>query len=484
MGLFDHKKKKEKGVPFWKRGKETTQAEPIIEEEPTADLVEESEHIAEDAMRELKQHEQLEIEQAREEAEKLTQLDETRQEAIALARQAALDAKRAEHPDSEDDQPPEQEPVAEEEDHVPNAARAEDMEAAVQAAPEQAGNLQPEGAEDAQVSEMPDASESELESMAEPDLVVENVPVKKRLFAKLRDGLRKTKDAMVSRMQQVLGGFTKIDDELFDELEETMIMSDLGPETSVKICDLLRQRVKERGVTDPAQIMDMIQEIITEMLGEDQILTYPTKPTIVLVIGVNGAGKTTTIGKLCHQLKQDGKKVIVAAADTFRAAAIDQLEVWTNRAGVELVKHAEGSDPGAVVYDAIAAAKARDCDVLICDTAGRLHNKKNLMQELAKINRIITTQAEGCHVEVLLVLDATTGQNAVNQARLFQETADITGIVLTKLDGTAKGGIIVSIRNELGIPVKLVGVGEKIDDLQPFCGTDFVRALFAPNEEA
>lgn len=220
----------------------------------------------------------------------------------------------------------------------------------------------------------------------------------------------------------------------------------------------------------------MIQEIIAEMLGEDQTLEYPTKPTIVMVIGVNGAGKTTTIGKLCHQLKGEGKKVLVAAADTFRAAAIDQLEVWTQRAGVDIVKHAEGSDPASVVYDAIDAAKARGCDVLICDTAGRLHNKKNLMQELAKINRIIETRAEGCHREILLVLDATTGQNAVNQARLFQEVADISGIVLTKLDGTAKGGIIVSIRNELGIPVKLVGVGEKIDDLQPFHAQDFVRA--------
>ena len=222
---------------------------------------------------------------------------------------------------------------------------------------------------------------------------------------------------------------------------------------------------------------------VTNEGNEDQTLEYPTKPTIVMVIGVNGAGKTTTIGKLCHQLKGEGKKVLVAAADTFRAAAIDQLEVWTQRAGVDIVKHAEGSDPASVVYDAIDAAKARGCDVLICDTAGRLHNKKNLMQELAKINRIIETRAEGCHQEILLVLDATTGQNAVNQARLFQEVADISGIVLTKLDGTAKGGIIVSIRNELGIPVKLVGVGEKIDDLQPFHAQDFVRALFEPTEE-
>ncbi len=303
-------------------------------------------------------------------------------------------------------------------------------------------------------------------------------------FAKLRYGLQKTKDAMVARMQHVINGFTKIDDDLFDALEETMILSDLGPETSQQICDILRERVKERGETDPSVIMGMIEEIITEMLGEDTVITYPTKPTILLVIGVNGAGKTTTVGKLCHQLKNEGKKVIVAAADTFRAAAIDQLEVWTQRSGVELVKHGEGSDPAAVVFDAVQAAKARGCDVLICDTAGRLQNKKNLMQELAKISRILKQQAEGCHIETLLVLDATTGQNAVNQARLFQEVADITGIALTKLDGTAKGGIIVSIRNELGIPVKLVGVGEKIDDLQPFCAKDFVRALFDKGEGA
>lgn len=257
-----------------------------------------------------------------------------------------------------------------------------------------------------------------------------------------------------------------------------MIMSDMGVETSVEICEKLRKRVKERGVTDPGKIMELIQEIISEMMGEDVALDLSTTPSIILVIGVNGAGKTTTIGKLCHQYKQQGKKVLVAAADTFRAAAIDQLEVWTQRAGVDLVKHAEGSDPAAVVFDAVTAAKARKTDVLICDTAGRLHNKKNLMEELRKINRIISQQAEGCAVETLLVLDATTGQNAVNQARLFNEVADITGIVLTKLDGTAKGGIVISIKNELGIPVKLIGVGEQIDDLQPFDSRSFVTALF------
>ena len=330
-------------------------------------------------------------------------------------------------------------------------------------------------------------AETQPEKLEEEALVSERQeeePEKKKkgLFEKIRDGLRKTKDSVIAKMQLVLNAFTKIDEDLFDQLEETMIMGDMGAETSIEICEQLRKRVKERGITDPKQIMGLIQEIIGEMLGEDQLLNLHTKPSVIMVIGVNGAGKTTTIGKLCHQLKEDGKKVIVAAADTFRAAAIDQLQVWTDRAGVELVKHAEGSDPAAVVYDAIEAAKARDCDVLICDTAGRLHNKKNLMQELAKINRIIENKAAGCDTEILLVLDATTGQNAVNQARLFKEVADITGIVLTKLDGTAKGGIVVSIKNELQIPVKLIGVGEKIDDLQPFHAKDFVNALFEKEE--
>lgn len=308
------------------------------------------------------------------------------------------------------------------------------------------------------------------------------------LFSKIKEGLKKTKDSMINKMQRVVNSFTKIDEELFEQLEETMIMSDIGVETSVEICSRLRKKIKEQGVTDPALIMDLIQEIVAEMMGNDTSLDMSTTPSIIMVIGVNGAGKTTTIGKLCHQLKFEGKKVIVAAADTFRAAAIDQLQVWTERAGVDIVKHAEGSDPGAVVYDAISAAKARNCDVLVIDTAGRLHNKKNLMDELAKINRIMSTQAEGCSKEVLLVLDATTGQNAVNQARLFSETAEITGIVLTKLDGTAKGGIVISIMNELNIPVKLIGVGEKIDDLQPFDSKSFVTALFertdSENEKA
>lgn len=298
------------------------------------------------------------------------------------------------------------------------------------------------------------------------------------LFTKIAEGLRKTRDSFLGGLQKIFNSFTKIDEELFEELEEQMIMSDIGVETSEEICNRVRKKVKERGITNPNDIMELIYEVISEIMGDDTGLDLTKSPAVIMVIGVNGAGKTTTIGKMCHQFRQEGKKVLVAAADTFRAAAIDQLQVWTERAGVDIVKHAEGSDPGAVVYDSLDAAKARDCDVVVIDTAGRLHNKKNLMEELKKINRIIDSKAGDSSREILLVLDATTGQNAVSQAKLFSETAPITGIVLTKLDGTAKGGIVISIKNELGIPVKLIGVGEKIDDLQPFNSRMFVDALF------
>ena len=297
-------------------------------------------------------------------------------------------------------------------------------------------------------------------------------------FEKLKNGLKKNKDSMMGKIERLLNSFTKIDEDLFEELEDTLITSDIGVNTSTKICDILRERVKSEGIKDPSLIKDVLKEIIAEMLGEDKPLDVSTKPSVILVIGVNGVGKTTTIGKLSNQLKNEGKKVIVAAADTFRAAAIDQLEVWTDRAGVDIIKHREGSDPAAVVFDALQAAKSRNADVVICDTAGRLHNKKNLMEELKKISRIVHQQAEGCALEVLLALDATTGQNAVNQAKQFNEVADITGIILTKLDGTAKGGIVISITDDLQIPVKLVTVGEQIDDIQPFVAKDFVNALF------
>ncbi len=298
------------------------------------------------------------------------------------------------------------------------------------------------------------------------------------IFSKIAEGVRKTKDSMMSKIGALFGAHKQLDDDFFDELEEVLITCDIGVETSLSIVEKLRAAVKSKKLATPDETRAELKNIIEEMLGEDKKIDTSTTPSVILVIGVNGAGKTTTIGKLAAKYKNDGKKVLVAAADTFRAAAIEQLQIWTERAGVDIVKHAEGSDPASVVFDAVTAAKARGTDVLICDTAGRLHNKKNLMDELRKISRIIHEQGEGCSLETLLVLDATTGQNAVNQAKLFSEVADITGIVLTKLDGTAKGGIIISIHNELGIPVKLVGVGEKLDDLQEFNAHDFAEALF------
>lgn len=297
-------------------------------------------------------------------------------------------------------------------------------------------------------------------------------------FDKIKNGLKKTKENMVKQMEHVFHSFTKIDEELFEELEEILIMSDVGVNTSMRICEQLRKTVKERGIKDPAQVRELLKEIMIDMLSDGEELNISTQPSMILVIGVNGVGKTTTIGKLAAHLKSQGKKVILGAADTFRAAAIDQLEIWAERSGVQMVRHDEGSDPAAVVFDTIAAAKSRNMDVAICDTAGRLHNKKNLMNELNKISRVIEREAEGCDKEVLLVVDATTGQNGVNQAREFKEAAGITGIILTKLDGTAKGGVVIAIKEDLGLPIKYIGVGEQIDDLQPFNPTDFVNALF------
>lgn len=346
-------------------------------------------------------------------------------------------------------------------------------------APEEPVTAPEEPEEPLQAAEAePEPDESEPEETPELPEESEEKPKKVGFFEKLKNGLKKTKDGFMSKLELLMNSFTKIDEDFFEELEETLILSDIGAETSMEICDKLRQAVKRTGATDPADVKQLLRGIIAEMLTGGNELRTDTKPSVIMVIGVNGAGKTTTIGKLAANLKSQGKKVIVAAADTFRAAAIDQLNVWTDRAGVDIVKHSEGSDPAAVVFDALSAAKARGADVVLCDTAGRLHNKKNLMEELKKIARVIDREVPDACVETLLVLDATTGQNAVNQAKLFSESAEITGIVLTKLDGTAKGGIIIPIKNELGIPVKLVGVGEKIDDLQPFIPEDYVQALF------
>lgn len=297
-------------------------------------------------------------------------------------------------------------------------------------------------------------------------------------LAKLREGLSKTKNAIFGKIDALLKHFVRVDEDLLDELEELLITSDVGVAATEEILDRLREEIKEGRLKEPEQIKGVLRDILEELIGEGEPLKLDTTPSVILVIGVNGAGKTTSIGKISNRLRKAHKKVVVAAADTFRAAAIDQLAVWCDRAGVDLVKQQEGADPAAVVYDAIQYTKKKNADVLIIDTAGRLHNKKNLMDELAKINRVILRELPDASRETLLVLDATTGQNAILQAKEFSRAAEITGLVLNKLDGTAKGGIVLSIRKELGLPVKFIGVGEKIDDMQEFDAEEFVAALF------
>lgn len=306
---------------------------------------------------------------------------------------------------------------------------------------------------------------------------------KKGFFKKLVSGLTKTRDNIVSGIDSVFSGFSKIDDDFYEEIEEILIMGDIGVSTTTKIIEDLKQRVKENKIKDPAECKELLINSIKDQmrLGENAY-DFETRKSIVLVIGVNGVGKTTSVGKLSGQLKSRGKKVVMAAADTFRAAAIEQLTEWSNRAGVDIIAQQEGSDPAAVIYDAIAASKSRKADVLICDTAGRLHNKKNLMEELKKIDRIIEKEYSDAYRENLVVLDGTTGQNALVQAKQFMECTDITGIILTKMDGTAKGGIAIAIQAELGIPVKYIGIGEQIDDLQKFDADQFVDALFDTNK--
>ena len=296
-------------------------------------------------------------------------------------------------------------------------------------------------------------------------------------FSKISEGLKKTRDSLGQLFDGVFSGGS-VNDELFDDLEEALVLGETGAATAAAICEELRQKAKKENITDPAAVREMMKEVIADMLRGGQELDLEHKPAIIMVIGVNGAGKTTTIGKMAKRFEDEGKKVVVAAADTFRAAAIEQLEVWAQRSGAEIIKHAEGSDPAAVVFDAIAAGKARHADIIICDTAGRLHNKKGLMDELAKIGRVIEREAAGSSVETLLVLDATTGQNALNQAREFGAACGITGIVLTKLDGTARGGVVIGIKQELGIPIKFIGVGEQAEDLQSFDPEAFAAALF------
>ena len=307
---------------------------------------------------------------------------------------------------------------------------------------------------------------------------------KKGFFGRLVEGLAKTRNNIVSGIDSIFSGFSAIDDDFYEEIEETLIMGDLGIQTTMSIVEDLRAKVKEQHIKEPEECKELLISSIKQQmdLGENAY-EFEHRKSVVLVIGVNGVGKTTSVGKLAGQLKDSGHKVILAAADTFRAAAIEQLTEWAGRAGVDIIAQQEGSDPAAVIYDAVAAAKSRKADVLICDTAGRLHNKKNLMEELKKINRIIDKEYPDAYRETLVVLDGTTGQNALAQARQFMDVADITGIILTKLDGTAKGGIAVAIQSELGLPVKYIGIGEQIDDLQKFNADDFVNALFNVQEQ-
>jgi fused signal recognition particle receptor len=306
---------------------------------------------------------------------------------------------------------------------------------------------------------------------------------KKGFFSKLVSGLTKTRDSIISGIDNIFKGFSSIDDDFYEELEEILIMADIGINTTTAIIENLQQRVKELKIKEPSECKQLLIESIKAQMSVDETAyDFEEEKSIILLIGVNGVGKTTSVGKLAGQLKDKGKKVMVAAADTFRAAAIEQLTEWANRASVEIIAQQEGSDPAAVIYDAVTAAKSRNVDVLLCDTAGRLHNKKNLMEELKKISRVIDREYPQAHKETLVVLDGTTGQNALEQAKQFKEVADINGIILTKLDGTAKGGIAIAIQSELGIPVKYIGIGEKIDDLQKFNADEFVNALFTKNE--
>lgn len=377
-------------------------------------------------------------------------------------------------------------------------AEPEDIvEGQVEEIPEESENITEQQAEEIS-EELHDITEGQVQELSEEhdDIVeehVEEVPVelvdvteeeaeeepeKRGFFARLKEGLSKTTQNITGKIDQMLGNYTKIDEDMLEELEEILITSDVGYETTVEIVDRLRQNLKEKLIDDPAQVKPELKLVIETMLQENQEnLRIEQSPSILVVVGVNGVGKTTSIGKLAHQMKGQGKSVLLAAADTFRAAAADQLTIWAERAGVDIVKHQEGADPSAVIFDGIHAAKKRNIDVLICDTAGRLHNRKNLMQELGKIFKIVEREYPEANKEVLLVIDATTGQNAMNQAKVFQEVAPLSGIILTKLDGTAKGGVVLAITQELKIPVKFIGVGEQIDDLQMFDASSFAEAM-------
>ena len=428
----------------------------------------------------FKKHKNEEVEEVKEETAESVQAEEPAEEPVA--EETAEEIGETE----EAEETAEPETVVEE---IEEAAEPETVVEEIEEVSEETAEEEPVEEIKEEITAEETAGISE-ENIAEEEIKTEEVeeiteevheeqPVKKGFFARLKEGLNKTRNSIMGGVDTVLGAFTKIDEDLFEELEEVLIMADLGVETTMSVIEALRKRVKREAITDPAAIKDLLADEISSILldgceGEYEI----KKPCVMLVIGVNGVGKTTTIGKLAHIYKEKGDSVLLAAADTFRAAAIDQLEIWGQRGGIDVIKHEENSDPAAVVFDAVNAAKARKTDLLICDTAGRLHNKKNLMDELKKIFKVIEREYPEANKEVYLVLDATTGQNAMQQAKIFKEVADITGIVLTKLDGTAKGGIVVAIKNELKIPVRYIGVGEGIEDLQKFNAESFAKALF------
>ncbi|WP_454963710.1 signal recognition particle-docking protein FtsY [Filifactor alocis] len=393
--------------------------------------------------------------------------------------------------------PEEPEDIVEEQVEETSKKPEDSIEEQVEEAPVKSEDITEQQAEEIS-EELHDITEGQVQELSEEhdDIVeehVEEVPVelvdvteeeaeeepeKRGFFARLKEGLSKTTQNITGKIDQMLGNYTKIDEDMLEELEEILITSDVGYETTVEIVDRLRQNLKEKLIDNPAQVKPELKLVIESMLQENQeSLRIEESPSILVVVGVNGVGKTTSIGKLAHQMKGQGKSVLLAAADTFRAAAADQLTIWAERSGVDIVKHQEGADPSAVIFDGIHAAKKRNIDVLICDTAGRLHNRKNLMQELGKIFKIVEREYPEANKEVLLVIDATTGQNAMNQAKVFQEVAPLSGIILTKLDGTAKGGVVLAITQELKIPVKFIGVGEQIDDLQMFDASSFAEAM-------
>lgn len=435
-----------------------TIAEEVSEIEEIEDTVEKEEVDVENTVEEIKEEEQAVVEEVKEVENAVEKVENEVEENPTESTTEGI----VEEVTKENDTTVEEVEIKEITTEENNVVEKTEVEEAVQEIPEE--NVEPvevEETEEVAVEEQPTEEEKP-----------------KGFFAKIKAGLSKTRNNIISSVENVLSAFTKIDEDLYEELEEALIMADIGVETSLYIIEKLREKVKDEKIHDPAEVKGAIIRVITEILEKDDEPFELPHPSVVLVIGVNGVGKTTTIGKLTHNYMENGKTVLLAAADTFRAAAIDQLQVWADRNNAQLIKHQENSDPGAVVYDAVQAAKARNTDVLICDTAGRLHNKKNLMEELRKISKIVNKEYPDAKVETLLVLDATTGQNALQQAKLFKEVADITGLVLTKLDGTAKGGIVLAIKHEMNIPVRYIGVGEQMDDLQEFNSKDFAKALF------